>query len=130
MPMEFLKKGRKKSFPEGTDLIEFNRELRKHSFKDIENFRIRAFNKDINVDLSNQRILINNKEKNLDLKELLSDIKWISFKRHKISYRMVGGKSRETFIGAGFQGKDKKGNNIQRIVLVDNQGNIKLHKKK
>ncbi len=129
MPMEFFSKGKRNEFSEETDLIEFNRNLRKHNFNDVEGYRIKAFNRDINVDLKDQKIQIDGQEQNLDLKEKLSQVRWIIFKRHSISYRMAGKKASTTKIGVGFQGQDKRKNNIQRIILLNPEG-YTLEKKK
>ena len=128
--MEIRTKDKTETISDETDIIDFNKEMKKKKFEDIKGFKIKSFNHDVDVKLKDQKILVDNKEIDLDLPEKLSKIRWINFKRHRVSYRMTGGVSRDYTIGTGFQGTDSKGNNVQRIVMIDKDNHIELKKKK
>ena len=128
--MEIKTKDKTETISDETDIIDFNKEMKKKKFNDIDEFKIKSFNHDVDVKLKDQKILVDNKEIDLDLPEKLSKIRWINFKRHRVSYRMTGGVSRDYTIGTGFQGTDSKGNNVQRIVMIDKDNHIELKKKK
>ena len=128
--MEIKTKDKTETISDETDIIDFNKEMKKKKFEDIDEFKIKSFNHDVDVKLKDQKILVDNKEIDLDLPEKLSKIRWINFKRHRVSYRMTGGVSRDYTIGTGFQGTDSKGNNVQRIVMIDKDNHIELKKKK
>lgn len=110
------------------DISKCNRELKKYNFKDISSLEVEDFNQKVKVDLKYQKIHINNKQINIDLDKRLENIKWVHFKRHTVSYRMVGGKETSHQTGIGFQGQYKD-NNIQRIILL-NKGGYTINKKK
>lgn len=124
----FFKNKKSKHIPDKTDLIDFNKELFKE--KEIKGFKIKAHKKDIDIDLDGKKIKVDNKDVNIDLKEDIFNIRPINFKRHTVSIRLSGGKRETTLIGSGFQGNDTKGNNIQRFILIDEEGNYQLHKRK
>lgn len=128
--MEIKSKDKTETISDETDIIDFNKEMKKKKFDDINEFKIKSFNHDVDVKLKDQKILVDNKEIDIDLPEKLSKIRWINFKRHRVSYRMTGGVSRDYTIGTGFQGTDSKGNNVQRIVMIDKDNHIELKKKK
>lgn len=119
-----------KTISDDTDIIDFNKELKKYKFEDVEELKVKSFNHDVDVKLKDQKILVDNKEIDLELPEKLSKIRWINFKRHRVSYRMTGGVSKDYTIGTGFQGTDSKGNNVQRIMMIDKNNHIELKKKK
>lgn len=130
MPKEFKSKiNGRNVFSDEFDLVSFNKELRKHRFSDLESFKVRAFSRDVFVDLKRQKIFVDGVEQFLDLKSSLYSVRWVSFKRHTVSYRMIGGRSKNYKIGVGFQGFDKSGFNVQRFLLFD-EGGFSLYKKR
>ena len=128
--MEIRTKDKTETISDSVDITEFNKELLKKKFDDVEEIKVNSFNHEVDVKLKEQKILVDKKEIDLELKETLSNIRWINFKRHTISYRMTGNISRDFVICTGFQGTDRNGNNIQRIIKIDKNDRIELMKKR
>lgn len=128
-----LKNTTEESFTVDTpDLPEFNRELLKHDFSDIDSFEVFSKGKNIKVDLINGDVIVDGKNYDLEIDETtktkLKDLtlKWINFRRNTISRRMAGLESRKTSYGIGFQ-TTIDGKNFKRFILIDRE-KIDLHK--
>lgn len=114
------------------DLPEFNKELLKKNFSDIDSFEVFSKGYNVKVDLINGEIIVDGNSYDLEIddstKNKLKDLelKWINFRRNTVSYRMDGLKAKKTEYGIGFQ-TTIDGKNFKRFILVD-RNKISLNK--
>jgi len=118
------------------NVVKLNRALLKLKHSDIHEISAEYKNKKFRVDLKSGDICVNDEKIDLELdKKLLNQCKksgfrWINFRRHKVSYVMGGKAGEVVYHGIGWQStaEDK---NIQRFILInENTGEWKLHKKR
>lgn len=114
------------------DLFSFNRFLNE---KKPDSFSFIQGNFIFSVNLKDGAISLNDKFLDLDIDQKTlnkckaNGFRWINFRRHKISY-VMGGRGMDIIKhGIGWQ-STIDGVNIQRILLIDKDGNFKLIKKK
>lgn len=113
------------------DLFDFNRFL---NSKNSDSFSFILNHLEFKVNLVNGNISLNDKVLDLGIDQKLLDkckesgFRWINFKRHKISYVVNGRATEEILHGIGWQ-STVNGVNIQRILLIDKDGNFKVIKK-
>lgn len=99
------------------DFFEFNRLLKEN---EVRSFEVEYYSRKVLVDLENQTIYVDGEKK---VEENLENVRWINFRRNKISYVMSGGVKKQIKYGVGFQG-NLKGQNIKKIVLINETGEL------